>query len=337
MAHSASGKIQQNEYFTTLDLEEVVRQIRALSEEARSGNLEDGNAEADPAYDALAQSLNLEQSISEYIDNLRGEGHQGDQNPEINPAAAVDAQSAVHSSSIAQRMTDEEFESRRASMSEQQKVVFTELQRICRAIFQSTEPVAPIKWFVTGGAGVGKSYIIEMMQELIRRIFPDRNECPVILTASTGVAAYNIGGMTLHTACKLPVEKGHGRRATAVYKPLEGELLEEQRMMWSTKKVRFLINDECSMVSLMNLQNASKRMGEFFGNEDLFGGVNVIMVGDFYQLQPVKAPFLFEGNQAMHLWRSNFKGIELTVIKDKEVSRNGSICWTKFALLRKMM
>ena len=63
-----------------------------------------------------------------------------------------------------------------------------------------------------------------------------------------------------------------------------------------------------------------KRLTKIKGTDDtevLFGGLNVIAVGDFFQLPPVKDKFVFEDGRgyhqgSTHLWRDEFKLIELT-------------------------
>ena len=64
-----------------------------------------------------------------------------------------------------------------------------------------------------------------------------------------------------------------------------------------------------------------KRLTEIKGTndtEELFGGLNIIAVGDFFQLLPVRDKFVFEDGRgynpgSTHLWRDEFKWIELTV------------------------
>ena len=76
---------------------------------------------------------------------------------------------------------------------------------------------------------------------------------------AAGVAAFNIWGATLHSALKLPVEKAHHRAAaSATYKALQGEALEDLQQAW--RDVQYLIVDEISMVSNTVLKFASKRL-----------------------------------------------------------------------------
>lgn len=122
-----------------------------------------------------------------------------------------------------------------------------------------------------------------------------------------GVAALNIGGATLHSALKIPVEDGHSHSASrSKFKQLRPEALQDMRQAWHG--VRHLIIDEISMISNVILQHASKRLQEIKGMRGVpFGGLSVITVGDFYQLPPVKAPFVFES--ATGDWQRLFKSM----------------------------
>ena len=67
----------------------------------------------------------------------------------------------------------------------------------------------PLRMFITGGAGVGKSYLTRVVIEWLRLCtakFCGHN--PVIVTAPTGTTARNINGLTLHCTLKLPVQYG---------------------------------------------------------------------------------------------------------------------------------
>ena len=136
---------------------------------------------------------------------------------------------------------------------------------------------------------------------------------PVILTAPTGVAAFNIKGCTAHTALSLPVEHARDVGVRRVqYKKLSTRELEDLRVVWAG--VRYLIIDEISMVSYETLTHIHKRLGEIMEKPHLpFGGISVIAVGDFFQLPPVKAPFVFQNaRERPHLWREYFRGWGLT-------------------------
>ena len=172
---------------------------------------------------------------------------------------------------------------------------------------------SPFGMFITGGAGTGKSHVISVIKEHLERAHIGAgNAC--VLMVPTGVAAFNIGGLTIHRALNLPVE--HGNSTT--YRNLGAEKLKELRQSW--KYVNTIIIDEISMVSYKTMSFIHKRLTEIKGTDDtevLFGGLNVIAVGDFFQLPPVRDKFVFEDGRgyhqgSTHVWTNEFKLIELT-------------------------
>ena len=160
-----------------------------------------------------------------------------------------------------------------------------------------------------------------------------------MLVAPTGVAAFNIGGLTIHYAFWLPVEHGNFTR----YTKLSAEKLHQLRLlckdvhtliideisMVSYETLRFihqrlteintLIIDEISMVSYETLRFIHQRLTEIKGTDDTevyFGGLNIVAVGDFYQLPPVHDRFVFQNGRgyvpaSTHLWTDLFKMVEL--------------------------
>ena len=134
-----------------------------------------------------------------------------------------------------------------------------------------------------------------------------------MLVAPTGVAAFNIGGLTIHYAFQLPVEHGNLTR----YTKLSAERLHQLRLL--CKDVHTIIIDEISMVSYKTLGFIHQRLTEIKGTDDTevyFGGLNIIAVGDFYQLPPVRDRFVFQNGRgyvpaSTHLWRDLFTMVEL--------------------------
>ncbi|CAC5393356.1 unnamed protein product [Mytilus coruscus] len=102
------------------------------------------------------------------------------------------------------------------------------------------------------------------------------------------MSAKNIHGKTLHSAFKLPVQ--HGSEPT--YKELSSRTLQELRTVY--RSVHTIVIDEISMVSSQTLLYIHRRLSAIKGNEDYFGGVNVILIGDFHQLKPVRGTFPFQ-------------------------------------------
>lgn len=204
-------------------------------------------------------------------------------------------------------MTDSEFGSALEQLSKDQRKIFdiisnyTKQQLFCPNKGEAKS--APYHIFITGGAGTGKSRLISVIYEYLLR--STNSELPtVIKTAPTGVAAYNIHGMTLHKAFRLPVDHKYQQE----YIPLSGESLQELRTLF--RHVNTIIIDEISMVSYRVFKQIHLRLSEIklSSGEVPFAGMNIIAVGDFFQLKPVCAPFIFypTPNDLIHLWNDNF-------------------------------
>jgi len=139
---------------------------------------------------------------------------------------------------------------------------------------------------VSGQGGTGKTRVIEIISRIISARLPET--LPVVVAAPTGLAAYNVGGTTLHRMLSLPVE--HGKPSD--YRRLQVDELTTIRA--TLKGLRLLIVDEISMVSSITLLFVHLRLTEIMSNNNLFGGISTVFFGDFFQLPPVKGnqPFV---------------------------------------------
>ena len=178
------------------------------------------------------------------------------------------------------------------------------VQRDCNST-KNGKTVTPYHLFVSGPGGVGKSHIIKIIKsdtiKLLRLsgIF-EPDDVMVILTAPTAVAAFNVGGMTLHSALLLSRSKCSG------YQSLSHDRANTLRMRLG--KLKLLIIDEISMVGCNMLLDNHKLLNEILVQPDgiFYGNVSVLAVGDLYQLPPVNAtsPFsnYFKFRNSFFIW-----------------------------------
>jgi ATP-dependent DNA helicase PIF1 len=129
--------------------------------------------------------------------------------------------------------------------------------------------------FVTGSAGTGKSYLLTM----VRQSYLRHN---MHLTASTGIAAVQIGGVTLHSWAGLGT--GSAPFAEVMRFINSGKGTHIRRKL---KKTRILAIDEISMLSADIFDLLNNVLKEVRGNPDPFGGIQLVLFGDFLQLPPV--------------------------------------------------
>ena len=146
----------------------------------------------------------------------------------------------------------------------------------------------PFAMFVSGVGGTGKSFVIEAVKALVDSLWTSEGlKCAI--TAPTGLAAFNVGGVTIHRLFQLPIEH-EGKEAG--YWSLSKDA---QKVMKTTlRSLKLLVIDEVSMVSSLNLTYVHMRMQKIFGEDHWFGGKNVLFVGDLLQLQPVNGNPVFE-------------------------------------------
>jgi hypothetical protein len=183
------------------------------------------------------------------------------------------------------------------------------IQGYCRQVARKQSTIAPPHIFCTGSAGTGKSTLIKSVVEVVRNHTRNNPQVPrshggVIITASTGVAARQLSGETFFVAAGLrpqtrraPGEDGmEDEDQSAIDLDTIGqERLTILRDKW--KNVLLLILDECSMVSGELLYRLHLRLNLIMNRENdpscYFGGIAILLVGDFYQLKPVRQPFMF--------------------------------------------
>ena len=148
----------------------------------------------------------------------------------------------------------------------------------------------PLQMFVSGVGGTGKSFLIKTVRALVTKMWEEETRSTLCaVTAPIRLAAFNVGGVTIHRLLQLPIE--HEGRGAGYWK-LPKETLKVMRM--SLSKLKLLIIDEVSMVSSLNLAYIHLRLDEIFAKDEWFGGVNVLFVGDILQLQPVNGAAVFE-------------------------------------------
>ncbi|KAL1447888.1 hypothetical protein WDU94_006568 [Cyamophila willieti] len=208
----------------------------------------------------------------------------------------------------------EDLDSLISNLNEDQARIFNHIV-VC---LQNAES-SPLRHFISGVGGTGKSYLIKTIKTYVKcNLGKD-----VAVTAPTGVAAHNIGGLTIHRLLQLPVE--HGK--TPEYRALSNDVLKIIRD--NMKNVILLIIDEISMVSNVTLLYIHFRLTELFDTADKsdgwFGRIHILVFGDLLQLKPVleQPPFMQVSQGTINkcvscigsidFWRDLFTYDELTI------------------------
>ena len=136
--------------------------------------------------------------------------------------------------------------------------------------------------FLTGGASVGKSFVIRALYQSLYRILNLRDgenpdDIRILLCAYMGFAAFNISGQTICSAFHKKIY--HGTNL------LPADELNTFRIKY--RRLKVIIIDEMSMMSNQTLSFLVTHLQQLTGTKAIFGGLSVIVVGDLYQLKPV--------------------------------------------------
>ncbi|HMN32657.1 MAG TPA: helix-turn-helix domain-containing protein [Chitinophagaceae bacterium] len=180
--------------------------------------------------------------------------------------------------------------------------------------------------YLTGKAGTGKTTFLKQIR--------NHSSKKMVVVAPTGVAAINATGVTIHSFFQLPfatfiadAPRGFGVNSNIVDRHL---LLKNFKINNNKKKIieelELLIIDEVSMLRADLLDAIDTLLKIFRQNENPFGGVQVLFIGDLYQLPPVvkdteKELFSTYYESPYFFHAAVFKQIKLVFIELKKVYR----------------
>ena len=129
--------------------------------------------------------------------------------------------------------------------------------------------------FLTGSAGSGKTYTLNQYIDYLRA-----RRVPVAVTASTGIAATHMSGTTIHSWSGIGIKDELSERDLT-------NLSRKQFLADRLKDTAVLIIDEISMLHAKQLNLVSQVLKHVRKNDKAFGGIQVVVAGDFFQLPPI--------------------------------------------------
>lgn len=246
---------------TNLNIENVMKELEAMMILQNDNN----------------SNLQEEESRAAFVQRLLGED--GAENvDDVNQIVPRQGFSIVKKRSNV--MTKQQYcEFLRTTNPEQREIILEVIHRLHGC---GDDTFEALQIFFTGPAGCGKTYTLKCLMETYNRYTQEHNSMnnAYIACASTGKAAVPLGGTTVHSAFRLTNSR--------VTKLLSTENLQAYRNMFVGVKAVFV--DEISMLSSAILQKMNYRLQQITGIYDKpFGGIHVILCGDFRQLPPVRA------------------------------------------------
>ncbi|MBU1146529.1 AAA family ATPase [Patescibacteria group bacterium] len=147
--------------------------------------------------------------------------------------------------------------------------------------------------FLTGEPGSGKTHTVNQYVDYLRR----RGVEPAI-TASTGIAATHLGGVTIHSWSGIGIKTKLDKRDL-------GRIILNEHIEKRVRRTKVLIIDEVSMLSSGTLSMVDVVCRKIKQNAEAFGGMQIVLVGDFFQLPPVVKSATEGGAQAAFILDSS--------------------------------
>ena len=129
--------------------------------------------------------------------------------------------------------------------------------------------------FLTGSAGAGKTYTLNQYINYLKA-----RKVTVAITASTGIAATHMNGMTIHTWAGIGIKD-------ALSDDDLKRMKERKYLKEHLENAQVLVIDEISMLHAKQLNLVNQVLKYFKESDEAFGGIQVIAAGDFFQLPPV--------------------------------------------------
>lgn len=136
--------------------------------------------------------------------------------------------------------------------------------------------------FLTGEPGAGKTYTINEYVKYLRD-----SGVEVAITASTGIAATHIGGMTIHSWSGIGIKRKLDKYDL-------DKIGSNEYVVKRISRAKVLVIDEVSMLSAETLLMVDAVCREIRRSSEAFGGLQVVFVGDFFQLPPIIKKFTEE-------------------------------------------
>ena len=237
------------------------------------------------------------------MDNLEQMDQSGDEDEEYagrdpgEMGALVDEKGCVSQKGIFQSVSTRPMEDMERSVIQldpDQRTAFDIIIQYCKSLRKcmgnpKLKRPSPPRLIVHGGAGCGKSKLVQDMSQWAEHILrTNDNKDPsrpfVVRAAPTGTAAYNIDGLTFHSAFNFPFGNSFINLGDAQRKLMQDSL----------QNLTLLIIDEMSMVKSDLIYQLHLRLCEIKQNSSHFGGVAVVLCGDLMQLRPIKANWIFD-------------------------------------------
>ena len=171
-----------------------------------------------------------------------------------------------------------------------------------------------INVFLTGGGGTGKSKVLETFISNYKKRFPTTWRQLLGITSTTGSSALLIGGTTIHSFSGIGVSKTDDD-------VLIERLVKRRYLSKRWRELKTLIIDEVSMLTPRSFQLIYKLAQTIRKNTRPFGGVQIILSGDFCQLAPILEQHISNHNMEYCFEAPEWTASEIHTVYFKKIHR----------------
>jgi ATP-dependent DNA helicase PIF1 len=169
--------------------------------------------------------------------------------------------------------------------------------------------------FLTGAAGSGKTYVLREYINYLQGL-----DASIGITASTGIAATHMGGVTIHSWSGIGIKDSLSKNDVR-------EIAEKKHIKNKIQKASVLVIDEVSMLHHYRLDLIDRVVREIKNSQEPFGGMQVVFCGDFFQLPPVKRAG--EGEVFFAYHSEAWKNLKLKICYLSEQHRQSDVQYLK--------
>jgi hypothetical protein len=165
--------------------------------------------------------------------------------------------------------------------------------------------------FLTGPAGSGKTFVLNKYINYLKQ-----KRAGVGVTASTGIAATHLGGITIHSWSGLGIKENISEKDLR-------KILKKSYLKNRFKNTGVLVIDEISMINAGQLDCINKICQVFKNSARPFGGIQLVFSGDFFQLPPIRKNGNEQFVSASEIW--NEMDIKICYLEEQHRQEAGGL------------
>ena len=172
--------------------------------------------------------------------------------------------------------------------------------------------------FLTGGGGTGKSCVLEYIIDIFKEKYKENLKTVVGITSTTGSSALLIGGTTIHSFSGLGVNREDEEQYIQ-------KIAKRRYIIKRFKNLKTLIIDEISMLTPRTFRMIYRLTQIVRKNNSPFGGIQVILSGDFCQLGPILEQHIIHHSFEYCFETPEWDASNIQIVHFKKIHRQSDI------------